>query len=1101
MKKQALSMIVCASVFSLLATEGPIAQWNMDSVTGGKVTDVTGNGRDLTLGPDCRLSRSGNFDSIYFPGTRGSWTTFSCPALTARTMVFWLNRETSGFGPAYDEDGNAGPLYLCVGVSSMSIQGALNASNPSFEPWYTGTPGACYPQSAAKSPLGRWTQYVVVVETDGTVAANGYMMAKQHLYVDGKLVQTKETGVAYPPEGTVDTVPALLPANLAKAGTAFIGNNGEGSNRPLYGHLGECRLYDRALRADEIHDLYCEKMHGVLRAHWTMESIETDAGGNRFVPGASGTTAKLLVGTSNALVDGIDGKALDFSFTNGEELENTWAYSPDEDPDRGGMSEVTVAFWCNLGRDIAESTSVTTSSGSNNNIPIVWRDPVSGTRAQLNTSSQMGYGSDTCTTFIMNFDGTLQASPQIVVEKGYWSHYAISLKFSPTGKDNRTVTFKTYVNGVLTHEQTAEGSDFVKGTEFLPGAFDLGAASSDYGGTPGNVRVIRGKFDDVRIYEGALTAEEILSIYRSAPQVSAGADLTVASETATLRGALGSVSGRPGYGAGFACDDLTWSLVSAPEGGEDASIAQPKGEVTRVTLPVAGAYTFRLTARTMGVSRADDVTVTRLAAAPTNVPPTVDLAAGATADVQGVLDLAATVADPDGVPGTLRTFWSKVSGAGGVWFGDAQAAVTTARFSAAGEYVLRCTADDGLATASKDIAVTVSGTDYSDVSTLANGLFAHYPLDGWATTSVRDQGGEDGTLANFKGGNCTQHFPLGIDGLCYKNGYTGDRIALTAAAFKEPQQSSRSTPPAYFEDKWRSISMWIKYEKVADPAGELPGQFKKIGGKYVGFPCLASQNDSWDVSYFDYPGCSTPKFCVFQGWGGSNFAAPERPIDNRWVHVYVAIDRCSNRDGEDSSEMWIDGVPLVCTSRPAAGGLINRNNGSGISIASCATTARQELSSWGDFNPGCYAVKEPYGEMTRQFPGLVDEVRFYNRKLTAEEIRYLAAHPVRSGHEGPSVSAPSSPVKAVSREPLTLAVQANGATLAYDNSLTYAWQVVGGDAANVLFSAPTARTTTATFRKSGAYTVQLAVSDGGRTTYSDPIDVTVERAGMVLILR
>lgn len=54
-----------------------------------------------------------------------------------------------------------------------------------------------------------------------------------------------------------------------------------------------------------------------------------------------------------------------------------------------------------------------------------------------------------------------------------------------------------------------------------------------------------------------------------------------------------------------------------------------------------------------------------------------------------------------------RTRWSKVSGPGTVSFADATAASTTARFSAAGDYVLRVTADNGETTAASTLRVKV----------------------------------------------------------------------------------------------------------------------------------------------------------------------------------------------------------------------------------------------------------------------------------------------------------------------------------------------------------------------------------------------------------
>lgn len=65
---------------------------------------------------------------------------------------------------------------------------------------------------------------------------------------------------------------------------------------------------------------------------------------------------------------------------------------------------------------------------------------------------------------------------------------------------------------------------------------------------------------------------------------------------------------------------------------------------------------------------------------------------------------AATAAPTGPAP---RTTWRKVSGPGTVTFADASAARTTATFSAAGEYVLRVSADNGETTAASTLTVKV----------------------------------------------------------------------------------------------------------------------------------------------------------------------------------------------------------------------------------------------------------------------------------------------------------------------------------------------------------------------------------------------------------
>ncbi len=66
---------------------------------------------------------------------------------------------------------------------------------------------------------------------------------------------------------------------------------------------------------------------------------------------------------------------------------------------------------------------------------------------------------------------------------------------------------------------------------------------------------------------------------------------------------------------------------------------------------------------------------------------------------------AATPAEPPGPAPT--TMWSKLSGPGTVTFADPHAAVTTATFSATGDYVLQVVADNGSAKATSTLAVSV----------------------------------------------------------------------------------------------------------------------------------------------------------------------------------------------------------------------------------------------------------------------------------------------------------------------------------------------------------------------------------------------------------
>lgn len=104
------------------------------------------------------------------------------------------------------------------------------------------------------------------------------------------------------------------------------------------------------------------------------------------------------------------------------------------------------------------------------------------------------------------------------------------------------------------------------------------------------------------------------------------------------------------------------------------------------------------------------------ASTPANDPPTVNAGVDKTTKLPAdTVNLDATVTD-DGTTAPTTT-WSKVSGPGTVTFGNAASVDTTAKFSIAGTYVIRLTANDGVNPAvSDDATVTVQAADVTPPS-------------------------------------------------------------------------------------------------------------------------------------------------------------------------------------------------------------------------------------------------------------------------------------------------------------------------------------------------------------------------------------------------
>ena len=139
--------------------------------------------------------------------------------------------------------------------------------------------------------------------------------------------------------------------------------------------------------------------------------------------------------------------------------------------------------------------------------------------------------------------------------------------------------------------------------------------------------------------------------------------------------------------------------------------------------------------------------------------------------------------------------------------------------------------------------------------------------------------------------------------------------------------------------------------------------------------------------------------------------------------------------------------------------------------------------------------------MSRCFPGKIADLRIYNRKLTAREIKMLAGNPDLSANRAPAVDAFADGTRQVeTRKPFAVATAVFDDGEPEGGALAYKWSVLFGDASKVAFGDATARETTFTAAKSGRYVLQLEVSDGERTTHSEPLIVDAMSGIMVIVM-
>jgi hypothetical protein len=200
--------------------------------------------------------------------------------------------------------------------------------------------------------------------------------------------------------------------------------------------------------------------------------------------------------------------------------------------------------------------------------------------------------------------------------------------------------------------------------------------------------------------DGELVASDTLTVTvtppNAAPQVEAGGDQSIELplDTVNLAGTV-TDDGLP------ASATLT-TLWSGPAGVTFGDAAQVN---TTATFPGVGTYLLQLLADDGALSASDTLTVI---VTPANQAPQVE--AGGDQTIRLPMDtviLDGTVTD-DGLPSAaLTTQWSVLSGPAAVTFGDATAVNTMALFSDAGIYELQLTGDDGELVASDALTVTV----------------------------------------------------------------------------------------------------------------------------------------------------------------------------------------------------------------------------------------------------------------------------------------------------------------------------------------------------------------------------------------------------------
>ena len=300
-------------------------------------------------------------------------------------------------------------------------------------------------------------------------------------------------------------------------------------------------------------------------------------------------------------------------------------------------------------------------------------------------------------------------------------------------------------------------------------------------------------------------------------------------------------------------------------------------------------------------------------------------------DVRNGILLDGVTHDGAGPPlsGSVTPSWSVVSAPDGgeVLFDDSAAVATAARFTRAGDYVIRLTGTDNGFSTSQERHVRV--VDPREEGSLSNGLVGWWKLDETGGATVADASGN-----GHNGARSGSGFSTGlIDGAFEFNATTGRFVNLDSHvdSFENLAQGS--------------IACWFQ---------------TNTGSERVLFAAADGGDSSSDLRLYIDDGKLKYKVRGDIGTSESSLASPDNVNDNQWHHAAITVDAAMN------ATLYLDGEAVTTGSRPFFTAVFDLDR----------------LRIGQTYNSG--APADPYR-------GKVDDLRVYQRLLDPEEIAELAS--------------------------------------------------------------------------------------------------------------
>lgn len=585
------------------AVPAPVTYFSFDEVSGeSAISDLSGGGHDLTLGSGAyitNLSAVGN--ALWFDGSQNAWATFTPPVVTNRTISFWYWRNCNP-GPYFSDNWNTGDNQSNNSMPTLiselgtlrfrfgnqwedSSNQSLGLKNKQVIPWFGTSTPIYLPVTAdnyANVGFCRWVHYALTFNVKSRTPSgnNTEDVVDCAFYVNGEKFYECSGQTTY---------------NCVSDALATLGNRAANGLRPSCGSIDEFRIFDSVLSESQIREEFARGSSAQrqrLIAWYPLQEFSVASGDGSFT-----TPDKTDYGIANALVmtcssetsvvpgPGGDDKALHFQGTDGTIATATVPWPADD---------FTVSAWVN----VSTNTSIIRIAGQTSNFPPFFRYGTAYVAAQTPlASASVGYCLPGGTASNVNDN-------KGIVGKGNWQHVAWVVrnirKSIDSSANSYTQKLEIYLNG----EHSTDSPEATAAVTARGATLYLGSRG------PSSHRVFEGEICDFRIYDGAMSSNEVQKLFRGAAAVDAGPDATVRGAAAVLSGTVAARSSAQGIRVGYA-GDVSWTLVSAPVGA-GVSFARPHNPVTEVMLPVEGTYVFKLaTVAAFGAVSEDTVTIVR----------------------------------------------------------------------------------------------------------------------------------------------------------------------------------------------------------------------------------------------------------------------------------------------------------------------------------------------------------------------------------------------------------------------------------------------------------------------------------------------------------